>query len=177
LGDGYIALGAKGVFRLRIFCAASYIDIVEEVAAAMTAVLPASKVGKYKRRHEECIQVSSYSKHWPHLFPQHGPGMKHTRPIKLEPWQRSIVEAHPEQLIRGLIHSDGCRCVNRVVRRGKRYEYRRYFFSNVSDDIRSIFCEALDQVGVAWRQDGRNVISVARRDAVALLDTFVGPKR
>ena len=31
-------------------------------------------------------EVKSYSKHWPCLFPQHGPGRKHGRPIVLEEW-------------------------------------------------------------------------------------------
>jgi hypothetical protein len=43
------------------------------------------------------------------LFPQHGPGRKHERPIVLAGWQQSITRRHPKQLIRGLIDSDGCR--------------------------------------------------------------------
>jgi hypothetical protein len=35
--------------------------------------------------------------------------------------------------------------------------------------------ETLDQLGVAWRFSRRNAISVARREAVARLDEFVGP--
>lgn len=31
-------------------------------------------------------------------------------------------------------------------------------------------------LGIAWRQSNARVISVAQRDAVAALDTFVGPK-
>jgi hypothetical protein len=47
------------------------------------------------------------------LLPQHGAGTKHERSIKLAAWQLQITRTHPEQLIRGLIHSDGCRFVNR----------------------------------------------------------------
>ena len=36
--------------------------------------------------------------------------------------------------------------------------------------------EALDRLDVEWRFSRRNVISVARREAVARLDEFVGPK-
>jgi hypothetical protein len=35
---------------------------------------------------------------------------------------------------------------------------------------------ALDRVGVDWRMNRRNSLSVARRDDVARLDGFVGPK-
>ena len=58
----------------------------------------------------------------------------------------------------------------------KRYEYPRYTFSNASDDIRGLFCWALDLVGVEWRVMNARNISVAKRASVALLDTFVGPK-
>ena len=43
-------------------------------------------------------------------------------------------------------------------------------------DILRLCGEALDQLGVAWRYSRRNSISVARREAVARLDEFVGPK-
>jgi hypothetical protein len=42
---------------------------------------------------------------------------------------------HSKAFLRGLIHSDGCRVLNRV--NGK--DYPRYFFSQVSDDIRRLF--------------------------------------
>lgn len=81
--------------------------------------------------------------------------------------------AHPEALLRGLIHSDGCRSLNPVGERA----YPRYLFSNRSEDIRDIFCEHLDLLGIPWRQMNRWNISVARREAVARLDEFVGAKR
>jgi hypothetical protein len=52
-----------------------------------------------------------------------------------------------------------------------------YFFANESADILTIMGTALDRVGVAWRLNRPNSISVARRDAVALMDQHVGPKR
>jgi hypothetical protein len=49
-------------------------------------------------------------------------------------------------------------------------------FSNESGDILWLCGETLDQLGVAWRFSRPNTISVARREAVARLDEFVGPK-
>jgi hypothetical protein len=43
--------------------------------------------------------------------------------------------------------------------------------------IRGIFTDALDLLGIAWRQSNPRNISIARREAVAALDAFVGPKR
>jgi hypothetical protein len=92
-------------------------------------------------------------------------------------WQRRITHAHPRELVRGLIHSDGCRFANPVLAAGRRYVYQRYEFSNRSEDIKRIFCEHLDLLSIPWRRAGRQSISIARGEAVAALDEFVGPKR
>lgn len=114
------------------------------------------------------------------LFPQHGPGKKHERRIVLEPWQQDIVDAHPWDFIRGLIHSDGCRTINWTTRlvRGerRRYEYPRYFFTNLSRDIVQLFTDTLDRLGVEWTLANARNVSVARKASVALLDSHVGPK-
>lgn len=79
-----------------------------------------------------------------------------------------------------MIQSDGWRGTNWTEKtvRGqlKRYTYPRYQFSNESTDIKRIFTDALDQLGITWRVMNRKTISVARREAVAALDEFVGPK-
>jgi hypothetical protein len=75
-----------------------------------------------------------------------------------------------------MIHSDGCRATNRVVAHGKAYAYPRYFFANESTDILAIMGWALDLVGVEWRYNRPNSISIARRASVALMDEHIGPK-
>jgi hypothetical protein len=112
-----------------------------------------------------------YSRALPCLFSQHGPWRKHERPIVLEDWQRGLVAKHPELLLRGLIHSDGCRFVNT----GRNWRHPRYSFSNQSDHIRAIFCDACDLVGVHWTTAPRTVYVSRVRD-VARLDEFIGPK-
>jgi hypothetical protein len=79
--------------------------------------------------------------------------------------------------VRGLIHSDGSRHINRIKHPKPTYEYVRYEFSNRSDDIKRIFCEACDALGVQWRVMNRDSTSVARRASVERLDEFIGPKR
>ncbi|MBP2357262.1 hypothetical protein JOF29_008372 [Kribbella aluminosa] len=92
-------------------------------------------------------------------------------------WQREIVAKYPEQLLRGLFHSDGCRFVNWASKPdGKRYFYVRYMYSNESDDIRNTLTSTLDLLGIKWRQPRRNAIAVSRKEAVDALDRFVGPK-
>ena len=113
-------------------------------------------------------------------LPQHGPGRKHERKIELETWQQTIVGQYTGAFVRGLFHSDGCRTLNRVRRNcvdGEHwYEYPRYFFTNYSSDIMRLCGESLDSIGVDWRLSKPTDISVARRNAVARLDQFVGPK-
>lgn len=178
LGDGFITRGRRDVFALSVACGDDWPGLKAAAKAAMSAVMPASRVFSVQR--PGCTEVKSSSKHWPCLFPQHGPGRKHQRRIALQPWQRAIVARYPGDFARGLFHSDGCRVANRVRRRlsnGDRwYVYPRYFFSNESEDILRLCGEALDLLGVRWRFSRRNMISVARREAVARLDEFVGPK-
>ena len=171
LGDGCLSLMKRDVYRLRIVLDAKYPNIIAGCAATITEIRPSARVGFIK--HAGWIEVSAYWKHWPCLFPQHGPGRKHERRIALSGWQLRIVDQHPRPLLRGLIHSDGCRVTNRVL--GK-YEYPRYQFANRSADIRRIFCGACDRVGIAWRQSNPATISISKRDAVRRMDDFIGPK-
>jgi Homeodomain-like domain len=177
LGDGCLLRGCRGVYRLHICLDAQYPVIVCEAVAAAAVVMPASRASSRPHLHERSVEVTSHSQHWPCLFPQHGPGPKHKRSIKLQAWQRDITDRHPWQLLRGLVHSDGSRFLNRIRHPRKIYVYPRYTFTNYSAEIRGLFCEYCDKVGVEWRQMNHWNISVARRDAVALMDRFIGPKR
>src|ERR1700677_3322249 len=132
LGDGSITRGRRDVFALWIACCDDWPGLLAACRSAMSDVMPASSV--FCVHYQGCTAVKSTSKHWPCLFPQHGPGRKHTRKIELEQWQSAIVGQYPGEFARGLFHSDGWRGVNRVRRRltdGDRwYEYPRYQFSN-----------------------------------------------
>jgi hypothetical protein len=178
LGDGCLSKHRKDVYALRIACDNAYPRLINEAEAAIADVHPSRPV--HRVRAVGCTSVLSYWKHWPCLFPQHGPGPKHRRSIELVAWQREIVAAHPELLLRGLFNADGCRVANWATRTVggalKRYEYPRYMFANESTDIMRLCQWALDLLGVPWRMPRANALSVARRDAVARLDEFIGPK-
>jgi hypothetical protein len=172
LGDGCLTPYPREVYRLRIVCTNCYPQLIRDCELAMAEVLP-NKVSRVRKSGEGCTEVASYSKHWRCMFPQHGPGKKHQRRIELTPWQQELVDRDPRPLVRGLLHSDGCRVLNWV----NGTAYPRYHFCNVSADIRGIFGRACDQLGIEWRPNNRWNLSVARRGSVALLDGFVGPKR
>ncbi|MGV9808243.1 transcriptional regulator [Micromonospora chersina] len=172
LGDGHLVTTDR-VPVLRVYCADAWPHLIDLCDEAMRAVL-ANKVQRIQKR--GCVAVQSTARHWPCLFPQHGPGKKHQRPIVLADWQREILTANAGHFLRGLFHSDGTRFANRVTVRGKQYVYPRYMFSNRSADIMALCQWALELLGIAWRMNSRWSLSVARRDAVAALDRHVGPK-
>lgn len=173
LGDGYInRMPKKRVYRLRITMDLAYPSIVEECCEAIRhfCIGGEFKVGVVPA--EGCVVASAYWNHWPCVFPYHGPGRKHERPIILEDWQVRIVKSHPDRLLRGFIHSDGSRTLNRV--KGK--VYPRYEFVNASSDIRKIFADTCDDLGIFWRPMKERTIVVARRKHVARLDEVISPK-
>jgi len=176
LGDGTVVRVGR-CFALRVFMDSRYTNIIAEVAEAMRVVNPRSLASVYPHPRHNFVTIASYSKAWGCLIPQHGPGRKHERKIELAPWQEAIVDREPEQFIRGLIHSDGCRVMNRVVVNGKDYAYSRYFFTQVSKDIQELFCRSLRQLRIDYTFASRGKdVSIARRESVARLDSFVGPK-
>jgi hypothetical protein len=73
LGDGHLARSRKGVWRLRIFQDQRYTGLIEECRLAMGAVT-LSRIGVTQRI--GCVEINSWWKHWIHLFPQHGAGLK-----------------------------------------------------------------------------------------------------
>jgi hypothetical protein len=178
LGDGFITRMRRDVYKLAIYCDLAYEGLMDEAMDSMYRVNPGMSVNAVPG--SGCAGVMGYWKHWPCLFPQHGSGRKHTRAIVLDEWQRSIVEAQPAFFVRGLLHSDGCRSINRVTRRlpsGTRtYAYPRWFFSNRSEDILQLCEWGLDLLGVEHQRNLGWSISVAKRDSVAILDELVGAK-
>ncbi|GCD89487.1 hypothetical protein NLS1_14930 [Nocardioides sp. LS1] len=178
LGDGHITRGRRDVFNLHVFNDATYTRANVRIARLMSRVKPGGR--PHTRRVPGCVVTTVSWKHWPCLFPQHGPGRKHERPIVLDEWQREVVVAHPAPFLRGLFHSDGSRVRNwtsRVVAgERRRYDYPRWQFTNNSADIRELCCWALDLAGVAWRQSNWKTVSVSRRADVARLDALIGPK-
>jgi hypothetical protein len=175
LGDGWLYVG-RGAVRLQIAPDSQYPRVIEDRRTATTLCMPDRRPRLCRPRGAGATMVQGCSKLWVHAFPQHGRGPKHERPIVLQHWQRAIVDRHPDEFVRGLIHSDGCRTINRFRTtspsgRVAEYAYARDFCSNLSGDIRGMFCDACDELGVWSLSNPRNV-SVAHRASVSLLDSL-----
>jgi hypothetical protein len=169
LGDGSISR-ARRVWRLRITLDQKYPTIIDRCCEAVEMLMPGQRASIVER--VGCVDVSLFSKHWPCLLPQHGPGVKHQRLIALKPWQKTLVDQATEEFIIGLIHSDGCR----VVANDRGVRSIRYHFSNRSEDIIGLFTGALDRLGIHWTRSTKYIVSIYRKADTARLDEFVGPK-
>ena len=176
LGDGCLTAYPRGVWRLRVSCEAAYEEIIDAIRFAMVAVRGKGSAAVYKRK-GRCVEVAMSWKHWPCLFPQHGPGPKWKRNIELTDWQHAIVERERESFLGGLIDSDGCRIVatyrekNGVTRR-----YGRYVFCNRSEQILTLFTDSLDALGIHWTRADHKNVAVARQRDVREMDRFIGFK-
>jgi hypothetical protein len=176
LGDGCLS-AVRGGAVLRVSFDLRYPRIIDDCSTAMVLSMPRCRPGIAAYSHAQAVNVTACGKLWLHAFPQHGPGRKHERAIVLEPWQQEIVDRHPGAFVRGLIHSDGCRTINRFRTalpsgRVAEYAYARYFFSNLSGDIRGLFCATCDALDVRWTLSNPRNVSVSHRASVAVLDAL-----
>ncbi len=179
LGDGYIVRNAR-IYYLRITLDTRYPQIIEYCKSCIQLLLPDNKVNiLYSKRGNWCEVVSTY-KFWPEIFPQHGAGYKHDRSIELADWQRHIINRYPVAFFKGLFHSDGSRFSNVIYSK----DYPRYQFTQISNDIRQLFCQTCDILGLHWTEKSRTKngvrqttdIFISKRKDVEWLDKNVGAK-
>lgn len=175
LGDGYIVRN-KRVYFLRVALDTAYPNIINLCCKSIQTLLPENKVNVLAVKYSNGCEVVCSYKFWPDLFPQHGEGLKHTREIKLHDWQQTIIEAYPLEFFRGLFHSDGSRFSNVV----NGTNYPRYQFTNYSSDIRRLFCDTCEHLGLHWTEKAKlgktTDIFISKRPDVAFLDLYIGPK-
>ena len=182
LGDGHIVYRDGRPRSFRLYLDDAYPDLIREATAALDLTLAPARTRAYNWGREKRTILQICHPVMLSAFPQHGPGKKHDRKIELVEWQLDLTRAHPEALVRGLIHSDGCRSINRFKTklpsgRVKEYAYPRYFFSNLSGDIVGIFRDHCALLGVRTSMSNYRNVSISDKASVAILDQVVGPKR
>lgn len=101
----------------------------------------------------QSIILQTCSKHLDVIFPQHGSGLKNSRKIELEQWQKELL--NPVEFLRGLIYSDGCY----VVANG--FNSNRYEFTNTSNDIIEIYKDNLDKLNIRHNSNTKKTLSVS----------------
>lgn len=135
-----------------------------------------------RKEKPSCEITFVYSKSLKELFPQYGLLKKHLREIKLEPWQKDIIDRFPKEFLRGLIHSDGCRFITKTTKK----QYLRYGFTNASSDIVNLYCATLEKLNISYslvRKKIEGMMTVSSYNVLTqsqscanFLDTFIGPK-
>jgi hypothetical protein len=181
LGDGHVLHHPPNGWTLRLACGRAYPEIIGEALVARAATFRPRQPTRRALPSAASDVLSISHPGVGSAFPQHGPGLKHDRTIELVGWQERLTTANPQALIRGLIHSDGCRVINRFRTRlpsgnVREYAYPRYFFTNLFADIRAIFHRHCAILGIRVTQSNHRNLTVSHRDSVAILDAFVGPK-
>ena len=181
LGDGYLSKASTPSPVLEISLDPQYPGIVDECLAAIQCTVetkPRSLPTNDPERRSDSLGRGESP--LAAGLPSARAGKKHERAIALANWQQDLVDRFPRQFLRGFIHADGSRVVNRFqvsLASGPRdYAYPRYFFTNLSRDIQRLFCDSCEQMGIRWTRSSVKNISVADRRSVALLDSFIGPK-
>jgi hypothetical protein len=181
LGDGHVTHKPPNGWTLRVACDRGYPGIIGEIRRAMESTFAERGPRQWPASAGASDVVSISHPAVGIAFPQHGPGRKHLREICLVDWQRELTHLNPGALIRGLIHSDGCRVLNRFKTklpsgRVAEYSYVRYFFTNHSAGIREIFSEHCELLDIRVTQSNHRNLTVSHRKSVAVLETLVGPK-
>ena len=142
LGDGYIVkTHRQNVFKIRIFCDAKYNNILEDISQSLEILFPNSKAMRRSHTSNNCIEIYLYSSHLLRLFPQHGEGRKHERPIVLEDWQKDIIDEYNIEFLKGLIYTDGSFYLSQ-----NKYEYCN--FTNKSKDIIELCSNAMKNLNI-----------------------------
>lgn len=147
LCDGYVCkYKTLRAPSLRMFNDSRYPINIQEWANKAKIIFPNNSIKIFKKKSSNSCEILLYSKKILDLFPQHGPGKKHSRKLNFENWQMQIVKEYPEEFIRACIQSDGC-IYHQKLKNGN-YSYKRYNFVNKSEDIMNLFAYALSVLGI-----------------------------
>lgn len=157
LGDGYINKTER-TYRLRLALnSVHHLDVIERAKKRLGMIFPNNKIGIVNVTGSNCINLSVYSSSLVNLFPQHGVSFKHTRSINITDEQEKIIHEYKDYLLCGLHDSDGCKYTDR----GNEY----YQFTNISNDIISIYLNCLSKNDIKYRLYPKNV-RVRRKEDV-----------
>jgi hypothetical protein len=102
LGDGCLDAQPRGGASLIVSLDLSYPAIIDTVERSIRTVFSDVNVARVFPKDARLTVLRASHPALPFAFPQHGAGRKHTRTIMLTDWQRTLTDAHPRELLRGL---------------------------------------------------------------------------
>jgi transposase len=177
LCDGYISqYKTHRAESIRMFNDVKYEQDTLEWANNLQILFPENKVSIRKLK-SNCKEVKTYSKKISILFPHVQKGRKHERKLIFTDWQMDILKQYPKEFIRACFQSDGCiylqKCKNKF--------YKRYAFTNKSQDIIDLFLYCLKLVGIEKQKylhpDDKYVIQNFKKDHLPLLESIIFEKK
>jgi hypothetical protein len=118
LGDGTIYRVSR-THALRISSDAQYTGIIEECCDAIE-VLRTKRPRLRRHSDRRLVDILSYCKAWPCLFPQHGRGRKHTRIIALAPTGGAGLTMFVSWVVTTRIRATSSRAVRMTYERSSR---------------------------------------------------------
>lgn len=191
LGDGHLAYDRKRKSRSYTFVITNHIEfdvMNQRIKDNIKCLFPNKEIATYQKcsqdRKSNGIDIKVTGICLNLLFP-HGDGRKHTRKIELTDWQNKLTEKYPQEFIKGLIESDGCRF---APRKKQCPTYIIYQFSNCSIDIHKILQNIATRIGLkfTFRTVIREKSAKNRapsywtcfndRESFKILESFIGPK-
>ena len=151
LGDGCISRAPKGVLAPAHFPRHEVRwHLIDECVRSMGGVMPDKPVNVRRTRPGVNCASSQFSFEGVAMpVPSTRPGNEAQAQHRAQPVAAGPHRQDPRPLIAGLIHSDGCRVINPSM--GHTLP-ALHVSNNESADIRRIFCDACDQLGIPWRQ-------------------------
>jgi hypothetical protein len=139
-------------------------------------LFPENKVNTRKLK-INAIEVKTYNKKLSILFPQIGKGAKHKRKLTFTDWQMDILKQYPKEFIRACIQSDGS--IYNAKSKGR--IYKRYNFTNASEDIIDLFLYSLKGVGIETKKykhptENKFLIQNFKKNHIEILETIINIK-
>ncbi|OHA34847.1 MAG: hypothetical protein A2928_01445 [Candidatus Taylorbacteria bacterium RIFCSPLOWO2_01_FULL_45_15b] len=105
LGDGNLSNPNGRATRLRITCDKKYPQLITEVQASLTKLLPSNKVSVINRTN--CVDISCYSNHFENLLRwKVSLGSKFRQKVRVPDWIKAK-NIYIKECLRGLLQTDG----------------------------------------------------------------------
>lgn len=184
LGDGCISKTGRPEGRTYQLCITSHAKqdrVVSQTEEALAAIFPYSKIRR-ELREPNTLKIAIESTQVPCLFPQRGPGLKWQRRLAMAAWQEAIVREYPEEFVKGLYLTDGCR---RLTAKKAMFDgtttlkYPIWLFKQRSPEITNWLRWALNLCGVEYgdvKADKAAFTFSIKTISLGKMDSIVGSK-
>lgn len=156
LGGGSINL-VNYTYAIRSFLHTKYENAIKYTEKSFKEFfnLKIRVIDRSSTTNQNRVEIMTFSKNLPIMFPQHGLGKKKNREIKLTEWQEEIIDT--KMLVKGLIVSNG------TIFRNEETNSINIKFYNRSSDITDIFENYISKLNFKYNRfatNGHHVVDI-----------------